>query len=281
MSVEEQLSNAVQACNNLTAAVNGKISQIDQKVNAATSAVPDKIKSSMDAKLYVDSVNGNDANDGLSQASPKRSILAAVDSVPRSSNLHVMLLGQRVYEIDNDVSCSGKLLIIESYGATWGNPSTRSTIRAKQLTYLGEYKAGQFLTGFGSEIHINQVNLETVQFESVTPVYNDYRNSLFSGSSSSSQVWLYGCSVTLNNGPLMHQHPNGSFGKLDLYMNNVVVSINDAPIPDGKSVIMGHYGMDAIPFALYAASVGLPSGKTWTDMVTANKSAANTNVTFA
>ncbi len=37
MSIEEQLSNAVQSCNNLAAAVNNKIGQIDQRVDDAES----------------------------------------------------------------------------------------------------------------------------------------------------------------------------------------------------------------------------------------------------
>ncbi|HAS6505787.1 TPA: hypothetical protein GRR52_23695 [Vibrio parahaemolyticus] len=281
MSTQE-IGALIESVNNMTATVAGKMEEIDQKVDNATSAVPDKIKSQMDSKIYVDNVNGDDANDGLTKSQPKQSIKAAIDSVPRGSSLLVLLLGARVYEIENDVYCAGKLIIIESDGAVWGDPVTRSTIRSKQITNWGEYKGGQFQTGYGAEIHIHQVNLETVQFEVSKPGYNSYRNSLFSGSSSSAQVWMYGCGVTLNNGPLTHQHPNGSFGKIDLYLNSVVIVINETPtIADGKSVVIGHYGSDAVPFTLYVASTSLPAGKTWGDMVTANTAAANSNVSFS
>lgn len=76
MSVEEQLSNAVQACNNLAAAVNGKIQQIDEKVDAATGSVPNVIKTMSERVFYVDSVNGSDGNDGLSNAKAFKNISA-------------------------------------------------------------------------------------------------------------------------------------------------------------------------------------------------------------
>ncbi|HIF9214604.1 TPA: hypothetical protein ACX6QF_000056 [Photobacterium damselae] len=282
MGLEQQISSLVQASENLTGAVNNKIGEIDKKVNAATSSVPDKIKEQMTNKIYVDSVSGNDINSGKSLNEPKRNIYAAINSVPMGSSLIIILLGQQVYELNSDINCAGKLITIDSYGAVWGDPSTRSTIRSKQITTWGEYKSGQFITGFGSEIHLHQVNIETVLFEKVKPDYEDYRNSMFSGASSSSQVWFYGCKITLNNGPLTHQHPNGSFGKLDVYLNSVGILINQNPtITGGKAVVMGHWGADAVPFTLYVASTGLPTGKTWRDMVTANISSANSNVSFS
>lgn len=281
MSTQE-IGELIESVNDLTQTVAGKMGEIDQKVDDATSAVPDKIKAQMDCRFWVDASNGNDSNDGLSQGSPKQTIKSAIDSSPHGGSIKIALLGQQVYEINQDIYCAGKLITIYSHGAIWGDPVSRSTIRSVQYTNYGEYKAGQFQTGYDAEIHIEQANIETVQFTKEMPLYNDYRNSLFSGSSSSSQVWMYGCNVILNNGPLTHQHPNGSFGKLDLYLNSVGISINEIPtIAAGKAVVMGHYGSDAVPFTLYVASTGLPSGKTWGDMVTANTSAANSNVSFS
>ena len=280
MSLEQQVTALVASANALTGAVNNKIEGIDQKVNSATTAIPDKIKAEMHKTLWVDSVNGSNNNDGLSKGLPIQSIKSAVDSAPKGAHVVVKLMGQNTYEINEDIDCEGKFILITSDGAVWGEPATRATIRSIQ-TGWSMYKCGQFITGYVSQIQIGQVNIETVQYTVSKPTYNDYLNSLFSGAAASSQVWLYGCNVTLNNGPLSHQHPNGSFGKLDLYLNTVIFTINEAPtIPGGNAVIMGNYGNDPIPFTLYAAVVVLPAGKVWGELVTANTSAANSNISF-
>ncbi|EAZ2875444.1 hypothetical protein B5W74_21995 [Salmonella enterica] len=86
MSVEEQLSNAVQACNNLTAAINGKVAQIDQKVDAAVKAIPELHKS-----FFVDAVNGNDTALGT-QASPIKTIFEAAARTPVNGSVAIYLM---------------------------------------------------------------------------------------------------------------------------------------------------------------------------------------------
>lgn len=281
MSLEQQIANLVEASNNLTGSVNGKLDEIDNKVDEATSAVPDKIKSELDKIYYVDATSGSNSNDGLSSSKPMRDIKFAIDDAPKGSKIVVYLLGQQIYDLSLFVNLDNKLVFIISYGATWGDPTSRSTLRSVQ-TGNSYYAGGQFRCGWAGELHVSEVNVETVSFTASKTDYQDYRCSLFSGASASAQVWLYGCNVVLNNGPLAHQHTTGSFGKLDLYLSNVGVTKNDnLIIPDGKQAMIGHYGTAALPFTLFVYSVGLPSGETWGSMVTCNTSEANSNVTFS
>ncbi|MCD9516585.1 hypothetical protein GLP23_17180, partial [Photobacterium carnosum] len=74
MSLEQQIGALVKASENLTGAVNGKIGEIDTKVKAATSAVPEQIKNSMYVQCYVDAINGNDLNTGASRSMAKKTI---------------------------------------------------------------------------------------------------------------------------------------------------------------------------------------------------------------
>ncbi|MCD9517049.1 hypothetical protein, partial [Photobacterium carnosum] len=57
-----------------TAAVEGSMAKIDEKVALATEAVPDQIKKSMYVQCYVDAINGNDSNSGVSRSTAKRTI---------------------------------------------------------------------------------------------------------------------------------------------------------------------------------------------------------------
>ncbi|MBF4228087.1 hypothetical protein EAY83_24540, partial [Vibrio anguillarum] len=101
MSTQE-VAELINSVNEMTQTVADKNKEIDAKVNAATSAVPDKIKSEMEQVLWVDSVTGNDSNSGLSSSSPKRTIKSAIDVVPIGGHVRVKLMGQNVYEIHDD-----------------------------------------------------------------------------------------------------------------------------------------------------------------------------------
>lgn len=83
MSLETQIAALVTAANALTESVNGKMTEINQKVNDAVASVPGSVKSYLEFRTayYLDSVNGNDANDGLSWAKAKKTLKAAIEGV--------------------------------------------------------------------------------------------------------------------------------------------------------------------------------------------------------
>lgn len=126
MSVEEQLSNAVQACNNLAAAVNGKISEIDQKVDQATTEVPLKIRQQFDVTLFVSSA-GNDSNDGLSSGSPLKTIASALSSErsPAGARIRVYLMTD--ITVNEETQFVNKHVFIENSGHTL-------TLSAREIT---------------------------------------------------------------------------------------------------------------------------------------------------
>lgn len=77
MSVEEQLSDVVQACNALTTVVNNKISEIDKALSQAVAKIPEVVRAEGRKRLYIDQVNGSDDNDGLALSRPLRSLARA------------------------------------------------------------------------------------------------------------------------------------------------------------------------------------------------------------
>jgi len=76
MSLEQQIAALVEAANNLTANVSGKVVQIDAAVQAALATIIN-----MERVYYVDVVNGLDAAAG-NEAAPLKSIAAAISRTP-------------------------------------------------------------------------------------------------------------------------------------------------------------------------------------------------------
>lgn len=116
MALEDQVADLVAASNNLTSEVNGKISQIDQKVNQATSEVTEKIRQQFDVTFYVDAESGSDSNDGLTSSRPLATINSAVSSSrsPSGARIRVEMLGDVV--VEQIISFSNKHVFIQTNG---------------------------------------------------------------------------------------------------------------------------------------------------------------------
>lgn len=167
MSIEEQLSNAVQACNNLAAAVNGKVSEIDEKVVAAVKAIPQLSRS------YYVSNDGNDANDGTS-ASPLRTIPEAVNRTPKNGSVTVYLNKGQEFFVTGDTygmpDITDKTITIRAYG-NGNNPLLK--MRA-QNTSSGSIAAG-FLVYDSAKLTVIEVDVDTGDFPiDATQTYASY-----------------------------------------------------------------------------------------------------------
>ncbi|WP_345861231.1 hypothetical protein [Shewanella algae] len=125
MSVEEQLSNAVQACNNLAAAVNGKIQQIDQKVDAATTEIEDKFLSLSRKVYYVDGILGVDTNDGLSTGKALKTLSKAYEKCKNDSaslnEIYIVRNGEYALPFDASGSVLTDKIAIRASGDATAN----------------------------------------------------------------------------------------------------------------------------------------------------------------
>ncbi|EPP2530222.1 hypothetical protein ACUNME_003209 [Vibrio cholerae] len=160
MSVEEQLSNAVQACNNLTAAINGKVAQIDQKVDAATNAVPEKVQGYMEATVYV-KASGEDVSDPRNGWN-YRTIKGAVEAFPAGSYIKVVLEAGN-HDIGANINVLNKYVLLTGAGKLsttvtfkkkpadvdpakydlFGFMLNRSYIHTAKLTYKSDLQEGE------------------------------------------------------------------------------------------------------------------------------------------
>lgn len=137
MSVEEQLSNAVQAANNLTAAVNGKMGQIDQKVDSFAQNAPAIARAQANKTVFL-SESGNDSNDGLSIDRPKRTLQAAVNEGLVGGVLIIYLDSD--FLLEQDVSFSSNIVIYTTSRFSQAN-GRRAKLTAKQNSGTGQYFA--------------------------------------------------------------------------------------------------------------------------------------------
>ncbi|WP_422156419.1 hypothetical protein KV699_07265 [Vreelandella titanicae] len=105
MSLESQITALVSAANNLTSEVAGKMAGIDQKVDQATASIPDAIKRESYKDFYVDSIYGDDDNEGT-QSAPLKTIREASDRSLNLSVVDVRLMGGQIFETDFPSSCA-------------------------------------------------------------------------------------------------------------------------------------------------------------------------------
>ena len=99
MSLESQVAALVSAASNLTSQVAGKMSQIDQKVDKATQAVPEAVNSLATRTIYVDVINGDNNNIGSSD-SPKRTLRGALNDQPDLGTVIVNLKSPGNYHLN-------------------------------------------------------------------------------------------------------------------------------------------------------------------------------------
>lgn len=134
MSVEEQLSNAVQAANNLTAAVNGKMGQIDQKVDSFAQNAPAIARAQANKTVFL-SESGNDSNDGLSIDRPKRTLQAAVNEGLVGGVLVIYLDSD--FLLEQNVTFASNIVIYTTSRFSQAN-GRRAKLTAKQVESVNQ-----------------------------------------------------------------------------------------------------------------------------------------------
>lgn len=115
MSIETQIAALVAASNSLTAAVSGKISEIDGKVLALQKSVPNTVRGMLSQVVYVDGLLGNDAAAGTA-AAPLKTIDAALNIGLSGCVLTVLLACGQEYKITGYRSATNQYIVIRPYG---------------------------------------------------------------------------------------------------------------------------------------------------------------------
>lgn len=286
MSLETTIAALVTAANNLTSAVNTKIGAIDAKVLEAVSAVPTQLANTMYRGVYVDAVNGSDANTGLNFANAKKTIVAAAAVIPSGGYGVIYLKAGAVYSIvgNTDVYCANKIIYITPDSFTYNDRNSYTEIRSEPAVLAdGTLSGGGFFIGMKGMVHLIGCRLSTVKFTAAHTgkVQNIWTTSFFKSNSSFGTVVMQHCSSDIWNGPMAYQHSAGSFGKVDLFMRNVLLTkmdISALPVNTGFQYMMGSYGNAPIPYSMYGVEMARSGFPTWASAISGDLTNVITNL---
>ncbi|MNJ56776.1 hypothetical protein D3C77_523400 [compost metagenome] len=80
---------------------------------------------------------------------------------------------------------------------------------------------------------------------------------------------------------MAYQHSSGSFGKIDLYMRNVLLTkmdISALPVTTGYQYMMGAYGNAPIPYNMYGVEMARSGFATWASAISGDLTNVITNL---
>lgn len=245
MSLEQQIAGLVQASNNLTGAVSGKMAEIDHKVDTAISEITETITKNNVVQFYVDAENGNDANSGAS-SSPLRTFNEAVRRCPTGSTATVILKRYQRHVFDGNVICYALALSIMAWG---GNLDGSQAFHYDSSTPVLEFNGALNTNG------------------SIT--VGGFKNSLIIESNTGSMIYFYGAGqFTLGRSRIVLDRAGSAFCGYDQnYLNPVKFSIRQGDIVKTSGYLARH----SIIFSVDAAT-----GFTYTDEVIAGATKENT-----
>lgn len=287
MSLENQVKEHVAAANKLTNIISGKIKEIDQKVDVATRAVEQKIRSDMDTVVYVDSENGNDNNSGLTEALAKKRVFSAIVSTPPNSSVEVRLIKGADHVLNERTFLKGRKVIIRSHRSNYADPGTFATLKQGLFTQDNTFMGGQLIPGYGGFIRFDSLFVETATVPSLEyetgKTINNYRSSFVSAIDGFGNVIVKDAKVKINNVAFMHQHESGAIGMLDLILVNSDVTRTDqsaAPASQRRQYLIDQYTVGAVPFSFIVASNVSHNAESWGALIRTSTSLMTTNVTI-
>ncbi|NRD72697.1 hypothetical protein HQQ94_05425 [Shewanella sp. VB17] len=203
----------IESVNNMTAAVAGKMGEIDgalnsklaeltQKANEINQSVLNSVGKTTEVR-YLDPINGDDANDGKTLASAYRTLKHCVENT-RHHVLVVRVAAGAIVELNARVHCYSDVLRIE------GIDGQKYTLRQRLRDDLdsNEKEVGHDVAMIGGgDINIIDCNLETAVSS------NPGTHYMFWGHQAYIQKFQFSnCKITINDFPVSFQ-----IGKINLY----------------------------------------------------------------
>jgi len=263
MSLEQTIADLVAASNNLTGTINTKMNEIDQKVDQATESVPNTIRELSEQRLYVDSVNGSDTNDG-SPGNPLKSLYKALSLHVSGSSTNIFLKeGQTFSETGfSPVVASGKISV-SRWGSTGGvsNPVVHHTPLYNAERELNESYPFRVMSGsvlFG-DIHFKIENADNGHdIDGNHGLFYTYRSDFSMGAS--------GCSFDLKNRSLFG-YARGHYTSVRAHFKACQINIIEDTNGQAK-IVNGTLANGDQPIILIGAlGTSIPSGVSWSDLI--------------
>ncbi|MDN4697147.1 hypothetical protein QYZ44_26995 [Vibrio parahaemolyticus] len=268
MSLEQQVANLVEASNNLTTVVNGKINEIDKKVDDAVSAVPDAIRDNFTQRqVFVDLVNGTD--DGSS--SRYRTIKAAIESVPDGGSVLVELTSapeQKTYPFDDYVNIGSRKVIIKggwsAMEADGYKAAILKPIAGKNTSLNRTYYKGFFSGEPGGRLYFMCCKVELPRIYETSSIEHGASGAFISGGLTvTTHNWnITGPHIYVEDGPDTQPMPflrsSARDGKANL--QDFTISYTDIETSKECAIFDLQYSTGTIRFAQYSSTVSDDGG---------------------
>lgn len=206
MSLESEVAALVGASNKLTASVDGKMKEIDKKVDEATASVPAVVRALSEQTFYVDRISGNDDNDG-SESHPLKTVFRAINSSAPNSLLTIRLVqsGEHICEVPQETShhnsAHNKTIQIEGNSSAYdsGSPSTL-VFSATPWARDSNRARCNFFEGSTTRVSFNKLNIKLVNQTGVAFYDSSFggvftRGSVAGGSAADIFIGLSNCEI--------------------------------------------------------------------------------------
>jgi len=215
VSLETQIAALVEAANNLTGAVNGKMSEIDQKNDDFVNSFQSNLIGALSKTLYVNSATGNDANPGTSGSFPKKTIESAIAVVPSGANLTIYIAGDQTHKV-SAIYVYGKNITFIKWGGT-ANP----IITSEPAAYEATQTYGVGFRVYNSRFTFRECTIDTGEFLPGATTASSWAGFFGRSDNANAYVFLFSCKVILRIAPLLTIPSGGSLFDLSFYNTTI------------------------------------------------------------
>ena len=235
MSIND-INNAAAAMNQLKARYEGFLDDADAQIGVRQAAydslaadLEDTVQDLAYRRVFLDPVNGSDANDGEGPQSAVKTLPGAYSKAMKGGTLEIRIVGENtVLSFEGTFYCDARRLIISGSGAT-----------SESYPII---TGGQTILQFGI-LQVSKVNLDSSNI------------SLFKGFGVFSVKTLYS-KITAGDFPVFTQHSSEP-GHIDLNMTHT--HLNDAEGAVSPNLMLAN------TWTFTGSGISVPSGKSWAD----------------
>lgn len=219
---DNQFQPLIDSVRKQTAAVEGKMAEIDQKVDDATHVVRNTIRDYNFETFYVNTETGDNSNDGRHSSRAWRDVSPLANLMVYGKSYKISLGSGQVVEMPVSLYLShGSIQFFSNY-------SNRATLKMKTIDYQGTGDGTVSFSGEGLTLTFFGVNLETAtQPENNTGKSSGYNSSAISRphGGSNLNIELYCGRIIVKDFPLIRSLThNAGFVALNLgYSGGIVI----------------------------------------------------------